>query len=351
LVKPPANKPVRRASIADLTRGASSVTPLAGVGFSNATLSTVVFPDGRYVLKVSRLSADWTARRTNDVVGREALLLDEPLLQGVWDVITCPYVAYATQPDQVGLLMDDLSSGLLPDVREPLSREHEDTLLGTLARLHARFWDSEALDIDWLVTPAQYCDILAPQVAGDPAVLAVLSTRLRDGVPRGWASALPRLPDAAASMLERPGTEWQTLWSDLPHTLLHGDVKIANFAILAEDSGSGEVDRSSVSVAAFDWATAGAGPCAIDLGWYLAVNASRLAGSKESVIARYRAFLETALANPIDGATWARLESVAVVCGARMLLWSKALALDEARPGAAEEWRWWVDRLAAIQTG
>jgi aminoglycoside phosphotransferase (APT) family kinase protein len=120
---------------------------------------------------------------------------------------------------------------------------------------------------------------------------------------------------------------------------LHGDVKVANFAILAGGH-----------VSAFDWAMAGTGPCTIDLGWYLAVNASRLTGPKDQIVRRYRTLLETALGNPLPDSVWRSLESVAIVCGARMLLWSKALALDVERPGAREEWTWWVDRLAEIRT-
>ena len=38
--------------------------------------------------------------------------------------------------------------------------------------------------------------------------------------------------------------------------------------------------------------------------------------------------------------------SVGVLCGALMLLWAKALSLEESRsPHAAEEWNWWVTQL------
>jgi hypothetical protein len=47
----------------------------------------------------------------------------------------------------------------------------------------------------------------------------------------GWASALSRLPAPVARHLSRPGLEWERQWADLPRTLLHGDVKVANFAL------------------------------------------------------------------------------------------------------------------------
>jgi hypothetical protein len=316
------------------------IEPLSGVGYSNAALSQlhVTTSDGgqrTFVLKRTRLDADWTARRTDDVRGRESLLLGEPALAAVWDAFASPYMAFAAESGEIGLLMRDLSSDLLPDVREPLSEPQESALLGALARLHARFW-GRAPAIDWLVRPAQYCEVLAPCVAADPRAVAVLSSSLRDTVPRGWASALGRLPAAAARHLTCSGLEWERLWADLPRTVVHGDAKVANFALLADGR-----------VAAFDWAMAGTGPCGIDLGWYLAVNASRLTGSKETIVMRYRNLLEDALGDSLPDRIWKRLESVAVVCGARMLLWSKALALDAGRPGAVEEWNWWIDRLAA----
>jgi hypothetical protein len=112
---------------------------------------------------------------------------------------------------------------------------------------------------------------------------------------------------------------------------------VANFALLADGT-----------VAAFDWAVAGAGPCTIDVGLYLAVNASRLTATKGEILRRYRGQLETALGKRLANPLWTRLEEIAILSGARMLLWSKALAWDSARPGAAEEWRWWIDRLTRL---
>jgi len=115
---------------------------------------------------------------------------------------------------------------------------------------------------------------------------------------------------------------------------VHGDAKVANFAIAPDGR-----------VAAFDWAVVGAGPCTIDVGWYLAVNASRLTSGKERALHRYRTLLENARGEPVPDPVWRRLEEVAITCGARMLLLSKALALDSGRAGAHEEWAWWADRL------
>ena len=303
--------------------------PLPSAGFSNASITRVTLGGHPFVLKRTTLARDWTACRSGDARGREALLLSDEACAGVWEIFDCPYVAYEIGGGEIALLMRDLSDHLFPDARTPLAEEQETALLGALARMHARFWGSRAPSCEWLARVENYCDLLPPS---DDC--ALLPPALREQVTRGWAAAMSRVPEVVAERLTRSGREWAREWDDLPKTLLHGDVKVANFAMIGEDK-----------VAAFDWAMTGAGPCSVDLGWYLAVNASRLAGTKEDVIRRYRALLGMA----IDEDTWRRLEDAAVVCGAKLLLWSKALALESGRTGAEEEWNWWIDRLTGCR--
>jgi aminoglycoside phosphotransferase (APT) family kinase protein len=148
---------------------------------------------------------------------------------------------------------------------------------------------------------------------------------------RGWEEAIRLLPAAIAARLLRPPEDILRSWGPLPRTLLHGDSKVANFAILP--------DRR---VAAFDWGCIGAGPASLDLGWYLAVNATRIRGTKESFVARYRERLEAALGHSLPEGMWSALVSAAVESGAMMLLWSKALALERDDAAARAEWDWWV---------
>jgi hypothetical protein len=298
--------------------------PLPSAGFSNASITRVTLGAQHFVLKRTTLARDWTACRSGDRRGREALLLAEPACAGVWEVFDCPYMAYSFEEGEIALLMRDLTDHLLPDTRTPLTEEQERAILGAIARMHARFWGSRAPDCEWLADAEQLCDLLAPSC--DPTLLP---SPLRENVPRGWSLALSRAPQRVRDALRRPGGEWARDWRDLPRTLVHGDVKVANFALTPN------------GVAAFDWATVGVAPCSIDLGWYLAVNASRLAGTKERVIERYRELLGFT----IDDETWRRLEEAAIIYGAKLLLWSKALALESGRAGAAEEWDWWMERL------
>src|ERR1051325_1475238 len=155
-----------------------------------------------------------------------------------------------------------------------------------------------------------------------------------NAAPRGGRSALRHLPSGIADRLSRPPEEIIHRWGALPRTLCHGDAKVANFAILPDGR-----------VAAFDCGCMAAAPAALDRGWYLAVNATRILGSKESFAARYRGRLEAALERPLPEDTWTAIVDAAIEAGAMLLLWSKALALERDDPAARAEWNWWVEQL------
>src|SRR5262252_1723079 len=46
------------------------------------------------VLKRTPTTLNWVAWRSGDAVGREAALLAEPALIGIWEVLECPYHAF-----------------------------------------------------------------------------------------------------------------------------------------------------------------------------------------------------------------------------------------------------------------
>jgi hypothetical protein len=313
------------------------VRPFAPTGRSGAVLQRVdVHMSGggceSLVLKRIRISEDVTAYRTDDLIGRQAALLSDPRFQSVWDLFVCPYRAYAMTEGEVGLLMTDLSAWLLPDVNAPLELVEEERLLSALARLHARFWESEALEAEWLARPTQLMRLLGPEASTETT--ARPAEPLIQLVREGWARALAHLPPPVRGVLCRPAEELaRVLSAELPETLLHGDSKVANFAITPE------------GVAAFDWSLVGRGPCTVDLGWYLAVNSGRLARPKLDVLAHYRSLLEASLDRCLAEAEWRRFVAFAIAYGARMLMWEKALGLASGGPSARDEWDWWVGAI------
>ena len=318
-----------------------SSVPLATPGFSGSSHQrlTLGMRDGStrtLVLKRSRMADDWLLRRTGDRLGREAMLVGDPGFSGVWRSFASPYLAWAVADGEMGLLMVDLADHLLPDVREPVTDAQEVRLLQATAAMHARFWDAPVLGRPWLVGPVQPIDILTPE-ATNQQLASGTRIPVLERAREGWAIALTRLPDRVAKRMMEPPTSVAGRFAHLPRTLTHGDLKIANFAHLPNGA-----------IAAFDWAMAGACPVALDLGWHLAVNATRLPGSKEQSIARYRGFLESALGRALDAAFWRDTEALAVLAGALTMLWSKALALESGGDRARNEWDWWVARLEAI---
>lgn len=321
-----------------------TIAPLQTTGFSGSEhkLVKVLLQDGatrRFILKRTPLQTDWTYQLSSSSRAREAALLDTPQLRGVWQVFKCPYVYFAECPNETALLMEDLTPFLLPDVKEPLSELQEELILAALARMHATYWQSEILEHSWLSHLSAYWSVLGPERAGQEAALQLFPARMRESFRHGWQLALRLLPKGVVETLSVSGEEMERRWSHLPMTLVHGDVKVANFAIHA-DGG----------ISAFDWALVGRAPVSSDLGWYLAVNASRLARPKETFVVRYREILERELQVALDNKLWEEIVAAAILIGARMLLWSKANALDSGGRAARIEWDWWVRHLEAVCT-
>ena len=137
-------------------------TLLSAVGFSGSVLERVeVFLESgikrSFILKYTRINADWLSQRAKDQVGREAELLIEPCLSGIWKSVHCPYVAFAKESGQIALLMDDFSDYLFPDLRESIDIKSEDLILNTIASLHASYWESsEIKKLNWLTSPYNY---------------------------------------------------------------------------------------------------------------------------------------------------------------------------------------------------
>jgi len=313
--------------------------PLAAIGFSGATLQRVeVLSEAgtkrNFILKLVHLKTDWISQRTNDHVGREGALLDEQCLAKLWDHIHCPYIAFARENDLTGLLMNDFSGYLFPDAREPIDIGHEDIVINALASMHAAFWDSPEIEkISWLTRPRDYLNILSPG-EHEQDKYCPPSDKIRDGILEGWKIALQLLSAEMRDYLVRPVEKIFEPWNDLPVTLLHGDVKIANMAIIPGDK-----------LVLFDWPMVGCAPSGMELGWYIAVNATRLARTKEAFINEYRSRLESHLQFYINDKTWQRMVHLAVITGAMMLLWNKALGWQAGTQRGKDEWEWWKDQL------
>jgi hypothetical protein len=315
--------------------------PITTIGFTTATHRRLIaeFEDGHeesFVLKTASPLTDWTAIRTGDTTGREVAMLEEPSLAAVWECVASPYVACAREEGTVALLMRDLSQHLFADVREPLRIDEESALLSALARLHARFWDLR--DAPATLTNCNgYIDCLRP-LRDESDLFGAMPAPLRQRIADGWKMVARRAPKPVLALLDLPADEVALVYMNGPRTLVHGDAKVANFAF----------DPGSSTVWAFDWAIAGCAPAGVDLGWYLCLNASRIAESKEAALIRYRDAFDQARGSPLRNSEWMELERSMIVHGAMMGLWSKAFLLESKASNADREWDWWMDRITAV---
>lgn len=288
-----------------------------------------------YFLKLTTLEEDWFSHRSKDQIGREATALLNPQLSNIHKIFHLPYKAIAIEEGRYGLLMNDVSNWLLSDERAPLKREDESLILDKLAKLHASHWQMSALkELPWLQSPSDFIYIMGPHDHKDNEQKGGSTRGIQDSIRLGWQDTLGLLPEKLRKALCRPAIEIAASFSHLPMTLIHGDTKIANFGI--------SPDRE---LCAFDWAFVGWAPCTFELGWYLAVNASRLSDTKEETIKQYRNFLEIHLSYQLDDKLWEELIEAGIVAGALMLLWSKGSAVVADRPSAKSEWSWWLNRL------
>ena len=146
--------------------------------------------------------------------------------------------AFASQFDRTtgrfGLLLEDLTErgAQFPSALDPVSLNEVRSVLGHLARLHARFWNSPRFggDLGWVATPvsggmfdvfdAIGLDLIEDQVSRHP-FKADLIAPLGRSLPQMW------------ELLWRV----QTRHSRAPTTLLHGDPHLGNTYLLPGSRG------------------------------------------------------------------------------------------------------------------
>lgn len=337
-------------------------------GWSGATFTRLEHPDGRrFVLKRTSLARDWIARATHDATLREAWLAgrgrDALGVSGATSVSTA-YLGAAGDGDGVAaILMPDLSGELLAWERpghDPAIDEQ--TLLRVveaLARVHSLPW-AQALDGEasrehqtpppWCPLPERLTLLTRPSAAG----------YARDGNPvgerflAGWDAFDRHASPAAATVIHDLATDVTPLvraLATVPSLGLHGDLKLANVALL------GPVD-----VALIDWQMTLRAPAAVDLGWFLVSNSGSLPVGPDAVLEAYHAAIAWDAGRwgyadqPHDLVDligdWATQVDLAILVGLLLRGWRKGLDAEagiELPSGinAIDDLAWWCDRAAA----
>src|SRR5687767_5374623 len=215
-------------------------------GWSGATFTGLVDPVGRrYVLKRTSLATDWIARATRDDDLREGWLAARPPEATAWLPRTSiAYLGAAADGDGVAILMPDLSTELIawerpgydPVIDDPTLRR----VIEAVARLHAMPWSRvlESAAERASEPPPPWCPLaerLTLLARPSAAAYASDGNAVGQRFLAGWDAFDRRAPEAARELVralgEDPGPLVAAL-AKLPSVGLHGDLKLANVALL-----------------------------------------------------------------------------------------------------------------------
>jgi hypothetical protein len=318
-------------SLDELLAGATRREPFQPPdGKSAVPMERVVIGRERYVVKHLHADDDWIMRAIGDLTCLPVRVWESGLLRAMPDCIDHTIVAVAAGLGRHGwggaLLMRDVSAWLVPAGDDPISSELEAQFFDHMAAVHAELWgwqDTAALNPlahRYTTFTAELVELETAR-AEPPVVPGIVAT--------GWARFPTVAPTVADSILALQRAPWPLVdaLAALPQTFVHGDWKLGNL-------GAGPDGRTIL----LDWATPGRAPAVCDLGWYLSINAARLAHGKDVAIDTYRAALER---RGIDTREWWDHALDLALLGAMVQFgWEKAL-------GERAELMWWVDRAVA----
>ncbi|MEO6207691.1 MAG: aminoglycoside phosphotransferase family protein [Candidatus Limnocylindrales bacterium] len=313
--------------------------PFPNDGWSGATLTQFVRqPDrARFILKRTSWAQDWIARATRDHALREGFVATGQL--SLPASVVAPYLGAAADGTAVAMLMPDLSDDLLTwergDGAPTMSATMLDRVLAAIADLHSTPVHSTPIsgDDDWPWCPLrERLLLLSPSSAMQLTEDGVAAgARFMDG----WAAFDQLTTPDARELVARLDADPDPLLAALatqPGGLLHGDLKVANIAPLADGR-----------TAFIDWQMVMIAPVAVDLGWFVVSNSSALSVGPLHVLERYRS-----VARVVSDGDWATTRDLAMILGLLLRGWRKGLdaqAGDRLASGidAAEDLRWWCD--------
>jgi phosphotransferase family enzyme len=257
--------------------------PFPNDGWSGATLTVLERGRDRFVLKRTSPAIDWIVRATHDIALREGVIAGGQLL--LVEPLVAPYLGTAADGEGVAILMPDLSAELIAWERpshDPLVSEVTlDRVIDAVARFHAMPWANyrpTTRDWDWPWCPLRERLLLLTRSAAERYRAEGLAVGER--FLAGWDAFDRAAPASARGLVERLSADPSPLLdalARLPSTGLHGDLKLANVAIL--DDGR---------VALIDWQMMTLAPVAVELGWMLVANSASLPIGPEELLTSYR---------------------------------------------------------------
>lgn len=314
--------------------------PFPTDGWSGATFTTLTAADGRrFVLKRTSLGVDWIATATRDTDLREAWLAAFVSTPGV--VAPFAYLGAASDGEGAAILMHELSQELIawerPGFDPVIDVAVLDRVLGAVAGLHDPAWRGVLTSFGGGVDAVPWCplpDRLLLLTRGSAAGYAAAGNPVGSRFLAGWDAFDRSAPAAARAVIESLAADVSPLTAALerlPAVLLHGDLKLANVALLEH------------AVAFIDWQMFLRAPVAVDLGWLLVSNSGSLPLGPAAVLDRYRS------AAPRTKA-WDAQVDLALIVGLLLRGWRKGLDAEAGVTlasgiSAADDLAWWGDRV------
>jgi hypothetical protein len=272
---------------------------------------------------------------------------------------TRPYLGAAADRDGVAILMPDLSNELIawerPDHDPTVDEDVLGRVLRSIARLHAVPWSREAetpREDDAGSPPwcplAERLLLLAPSSA---AAYQADGNAVGNRFMAGWEAFRRLTPEGANDLVDRLDLDPSPLvgaLSRLPSLGLHGDLKLANVALLPDEV-----------VGLIDWQMTLRAPVAVEMGWFLVSNSGALPMDPESVMRDYRSALQWDSdrfgfgdePHDFDGLAgdWATQLDLTWIVGLLLRGWRKGLDAEAgvtlpSGVSAADDLRWWCER-------
>jgi hypothetical protein len=311
--------------------GDATEEPFPNDGWSGASLTRLRRSDGRsFILKRDSLARDWIARAT----------ADRPFLREAWFAahgpalpwpMRAPYLGagWDETTGEVGILMPDLSDVLF-DWETPLTVPQLDHVLEALAALHAHPWDdtlTRGAD-QWTPWPERITLICRSSLERRGPARDAVADRLLPGWDAWDRLATPAARAVIASLGDDPSPLLDALAKE-PSTLIHGDLKLANAGIAADEA-----------VEVVDWQMVMVAPLAIELGWFLVSNVNALPLTASDVLDRYWAVRNVRSVTSDD---------LSILVGLLLRGWRKgadaaAGATLASGVSAADDLAWWCER-------
>jgi hypothetical protein len=296
------------------------------LSYSHETLKAFLHY-GRYVLKRMSIESDWIMHASDDRQGRSVRLWQYGLLDRLKLHVEHKTIACAHDGEGWAILMHDLGDGVQWRGQQAAA-EAVPRFLDALARMHATFWNDPLLleDRVGLCDPARLLDQSALPVARDNPNISAFNSPIPVWVVEGWeimSELLEReIFEAMQTLIENPSPLFEAL-EHYPFTLLHGDYRDANLAVLPQGQ-----------LVAYDWQEAAHSLMTVDLAWF--TNDIRDLISLKHAHSLYRERLERYLGQKFDDQHWEAMIDLGYLVNA---LRSTCFSAYFSRHGNNPEWR------------